>query len=323
VTSSVSSDCMVQTDFHHEAFLYADADEFLAGTVPFLLAGLDAGEPALVAVARPRAEALRAELGADGDGVGFADMEALGRNPARIIPFWREFVDEHGGPNRPLRGIGEPVWPGRSGAEVEECQRHESLLNYAFWDGPGWRLLCPYDSAGLAEEALEAAQLSHPRASGSAAEQDDATGEALDPRACRPFAGALAPRPPWAAVLAFDRSGLHEARSLANEEARRLGLSPERAFDLAAAVSELVANSVMHGGGSGTLGVWRDDGALLAEVEDAGTIEEPLTGRLRPLPAQEGGRGVWMANQLCDLVQIRSGEEGTTVRLRMELAGRA
>ena len=28
-----------------------------------------------------------------------------------------------------------------------------------------------------------------------------------------------------------------------------------------------------------------------------------------------GGRGVWLANQLCDLVQIRSGAAGTVVRL--------
>jgi anti-sigma regulatory factor (Ser/Thr protein kinase) len=85
--------------------------------------------------------------------------------------------------------------------------------------------------------------------------------------------------------------------------------------DLITAASELAANSVMHGGGSGTLRLWRENGSLLAEVEDRGRIEEPLVGRLRPGLAQEGGRGLWLANQLCDLVQIRSGAAGTTVRL--------
>jgi anti-sigma regulatory factor (Ser/Thr protein kinase) len=243
----------------------------------------------------------------------------LGRNPARIIPFWRQFVDEHGGRNRSLRGIGEPVWPGRSGAEIDECQRHESLLNYAFWHGPAWRLLCPYDGAGLDDDVLEAAHDSHTCVSGSAADEDEAAGEGLDPRACRPFAGVLSPRPESAAAFAFDRGDLHAARTLVADEARRAGLSPDRTFDLVAAVGELTANSVRHGGGSGRLGVWSEGEAVLAEVEDVGTIEEPLTGRLRPAPSQEGGRGVWMANQLCDLVQIRSGQEGTTVRLRMEL----
>ncbi len=309
----------MRTQFHHEAFLYADADEFLAGTVPFVRDGLESGEAALVAVAGARADALRAELDADGEPVRFVDMEALGRNPARIIPFWREFVDEHGGRDRPLRGIGEPIWPGRSSAEVDECQRHELLLNYAFWDGPAWCLLCPYDSVGLEDDVLVAAHESHTCVSGITADRDAAAGEALDPLACRPFDGALTPRPGDASTLSFDRGGLHDARTLVAEEARRAGLSPDQSFELVAAVGELTANSVRHGGGGGTLGVWREGDTVFAEVEDAGTIEEPLTGRVRPLPAQEGGRGVWMANQLCDLVQIRSGRDGTTVRLLMEL----
>jgi anti-sigma regulatory factor (Ser/Thr protein kinase) len=316
---SSTLDCMTRAEFHHEAFLYADADEFLAGTVPFIREGLEAGEPALVAVAPAPSVALRAELGRDGEGVDFVDMEALGRNPARIIPFWRQFADEHGGPDRPLRGIGEPVWPGRSPAEVDECQRHELLLNYAFWDGPAWRLLCPYDSAGLEDDVLTAACESHACVSGSAAGREMVPAERLDPLACRPFDGTLPPRPSGASLLPFDRGGLHDARALVAEEARRAGLSSDRTFDLVAAVGELTANSVRHGGGGGMLGVWQEDGTVFAEVEDSGTIEEPLTGRVRPVLTQEGGRGVWMANQLCDLVQIRSGREGTTVRLRMEL----
>jgi len=311
------------TAFHHEAFLYADADEFLASTLPFIRSGIEAGEPALVAVSRPRAEALRGELGDDRDRVHFVDMEALGRNPARIIPFWRQFVDEHGGRDRPLRGIGEPVWPGRRPAEVDECQRHESLLNYAFWDGPAWRLLCPYDSAGLDDDVLAAAHQSHFCVSGSAANRDEAAGEDLDPLSCRPFAGSLPSRPAGTAMLAFDRAGLHDARALVAAEAERAGLSADRVFDLVAAVGELTANSVMHGGGCGRLGVWREAETVLVEVEDAGEIVGSLTGRIRPAVMQQGGRGVWMANQLCDLVQIRSGAKGTKVRLRMELTDRA
>ena len=42
-------------------------------------------------------------------------------------------------------------------------------------------------------------------------------------------------------------------------------------------------NSLRHGGGRGTLRIWRDTGALV--------------------------------NQLCDLVQLRSSDEGTTIRI--------
>jgi anti-sigma regulatory factor (Ser/Thr protein kinase) len=100
-------------------------------------------------------------------------------------------------------------------------------------------------------------------------------------------------------------------------------MDPGAVADLVTATSELAANSVMHGGGSGTLRLWFENGALLAEVEDRGRIEEPLVGRLRPDISQEGGRGLWLANQLCDLVQIRSGAGGTTVRLHLVAHDRA
>ena len=59
-------------------------------------------------------------------------------------------------------GIGEPVWPGRSDAELVECSRHESLLNLAFDGGRPWRLLCPYDSVQLTPSVLAEACRNHP-----------------------------------------------------------------------------------------------------------------------------------------------------------------
>jgi anti-sigma regulatory factor (Ser/Thr protein kinase) len=308
---------MSHTDFHHEAFFYADGDEFLAGTVPFLRTGLEAGESAMVAVTKTRAEALKAELDDAAESVRFVEMEEVGRNPARIIPAWHRFVDEHGGGDLPIRGIGEPIWPQRSPAEIDECERHETLLNYAFWDGPAWRLLCPYDSAGLDDDVLEAACGSHAFVSGSASSQLEGSGLAVDAGAAAPFAGALPPPPADAKRFDFDQAALHEARVLVAAEGGRAGLSSDRVFDLVATVGELTANSVMHGGGRGELSVWREDGALVVEVEDRGLIEEPLTGRLRPSGFQMAGRGLWMVNHLCDLAQVRSGADGTTVRVRM------
>ena len=120
----------MEPGFRHEALVHRDAGELLAGVVPFLEEGLEADEPTLVAVNRANTDLLRAELGAAAADVRFADMEAIGRNPARIIPFWLDFVAEHGG--QPVRAVGEPVWRGRSAAEVEEWRRHEALLDVAF-----------------------------------------------------------------------------------------------------------------------------------------------------------------------------------------------
>ena len=46
--------------------------------------------------------------------------------------------------------------------------------------------------------------------------------------------------------------------------------------------------------------------------------DTPPTPRA-PAADGEGGRGVWIANQLCDLVQVRSGEDGSVVRLHLRV----
>jgi anti-sigma regulatory factor (Ser/Thr protein kinase) len=305
---------MARSGFRHEALIYADAEEFLAGTVPFLRGALEAGEPALVAVSQARTGLLEGELGADAAEIRFADMETLGRNPARIIPFWREFLDEHG--DRPVAGIGEPVWPGRERHEIDECQRHEALLNVAFERSPpAWSLLCPYDGAALADDVLEQIDASHPHvareglisASADYAERVDC------------FGGELTGRPPLMDAFHFRRDGLAQVRRRVEGAAVLVGIGTRSIIDLVLATSELAANSVVHGGGGGTLRIWRDGERLVVEVEDRGLVEEPLVGRLRPGPTQTGGRGLWLANQLCDLVQIRSGAQGTTVRLHSAL----
>ncbi len=300
-------------EFRHEALIYADDQEFLDGTVPFLHVALEAGESAAVAVSQTRTELLEDELGDDALEIYFADMEGLGRNPARIIPFWRQFVEDCRG--RPARGIGEPVWPGREHHEIDECQRHESLLNVAFGGHPAWSLLCPYDGSALDDQVLDRIADSHQHVAGGAAE---AVSGYLDQIDC--FAGEFPGRPPAMDAFAFARDGLPQVRRRVERAAALVGMPAESAADLVLASSELAANSIAHGGGTGTLRVWRDGGRLVVEVEDEGVIEEPLAGRVRPEQTQLSGRGLWLANQLCDLVQIRSGAHGTTVRLHAALA---
>ncbi len=295
--------------FRHQALIYDDADEYLAGTLPFLRAGLDAGQALLVGVGPDQTRMLAGELGRDADQVRFLDMRQVGRNPALIIPIWRDFIDASGG--RPVRGIGEPVWAARSDAALDECQRHEALLNVAFDRGPAWSLLCPYDASSLGDEVLEKVAHSHPVVCrrGVAEESWSFVADADS------FTGQLPPPVAPVESLDFGLAGLSEVRRRVSAAAGRAGMGPGDVAGLVTAASELAANSVTHGGGNGTLRLWLEEERLLAEVEDRGRIEEQLVGRLRPDVAQEGGRGLWLANQLCDLVQIRSGWRGTTVRL--------
>lgn len=301
---------MEQRGFQHQALIYEGSDEYLAGTMPFVREALAAGDPILVAVGETQGELIAGELGPDASRVLFVDMRRVGGNPALVIPLWRDFVDDHEG--RRVSGIGEPAWAGQSEAALEECHRHECLLNHAF-NASAWHLLCAYDGETLGDEALERVARSHELISRQGRTERSARFEPeID---C--LAGALPPPRSRPEVLAFGLTDLGEVRRRVALAAERSGLDPGGIADLVTAVSELAANSVMHGGGRGTLRLWNEDDELLAEVEDEGRIEEPLVGRLRPVISQESGRGLWLANQLCELVQIRSGWGGTRVRLHV------
>jgi anti-sigma regulatory factor (Ser/Thr protein kinase) len=97
-------------------------------------------------------------------------------------------------------------------------------------------------------------------------------------------------------------------------------LSGDRTANLVLAASELAANTLRHTSGGGTLRVWHTRLEIVCQVEDEGWITDPLAGRRRR-PAAEPGHGLWLVNQLCDLVELRSGPAGTTVRLHMLIAG--
>jgi anti-sigma regulatory factor (Ser/Thr protein kinase) len=302
--------------FRHEALLYADGDEYLAGTIPFIREGLEAGEPVLIAVPGERAALLKAELGAEAEWAAFIAMEEVGRNPSRIISAWHEFIGAHASDGSRLRGIGEPIWAGRSADEIAECQRHESLLNLAFNGGDPLDLLCPYDSSALDASVLDEARRSHPTVAedGSEAESHDYLAPDL---ATGPFEGAL-PSPPEAAVeTSFVLADLRGVRKLVAEHAAVAGLEAKRTGDLALAVTELAVNSVRHGGGGGVLAIWPEAGAVVCEVRDSGYIDQPLAGRRRPRNLDDGGRGLWLVHQLCDFVQVRSRPGETAVRVHM------
>src|SRR5689334_5867990 len=118
--------------------------------------------------------------------------------------------------------------------------------------------------------------------------------------------------------LDFGLDDLHAIRSLVATGASAAGLGPGRVADLVVAASELAANSILHGGGRGLATVWDDGGTVFVEVADAGTIVDPTVGQVRPDPRAESGRGLYIANQLCDEVLIDSTPIGTRIRLRME-----
>jgi anti-sigma regulatory factor (Ser/Thr protein kinase) len=299
--------------FRHTALLYDGEDSFLSGTVPFIREGLAADEPVMVAVNAEKSALLSEALGPESADVTFADMAMLGVNPARFISAWAGWREQVA-PNCPARGIGEPLALERSDAELVEIQLHEALVNRAFAGVDGLQLLCPYDKS-LPFSVLEEACCSHPFVANG--EHEHVSPLYRGPDALPPAAEApLQPPPSTARVLGFDRRNLAEIRALTAEVAELAGLDSIETGQFVLGVHELAANSVRHGGGIGVLRAWVEEGAAVCEVRDAGHITDPLAGRHAPRTGQLGGWGLWLANAACSLLQLRTGPEGTVIRVR-------
>jgi anti-sigma regulatory factor (Ser/Thr protein kinase) len=314
ISGSLSAAASEQS-FRHEALLYDGEDQFVAGVLPFIQDALAAGDPIVVAVDEAKIELLSSELAGAAGEVHFADMREVGLNPARLIPAWREFMDGQSASGRRVWGVGEPIWAGRREAELVECQLHESLLNLAFADAGPLSFLCPYDTGALDAGVIAEAHRSHAALVQGGTRRRSHSFCAHE--AAAPFAERLPePRGP-VGECAFAAGDLAGVRRFVARRAQAAGLAASRCDDLVLAVNEVASNSVRHGGGRGDLRIWREDGTLMCEVRDSGRLDDPLAGRRRPKIAAIGGHGLWIANQVCDLVQLRSFPEGSAVRIHM------
>jgi anti-sigma regulatory factor (Ser/Thr protein kinase) len=301
--------------FRHELYPYAGEDEFLRGALSFIGDAQAERELVLVAVAEPRERRLRAELeGTEAAAtVSFLDAGAVGRNPARLIPAWQDWIAKRATEGHAVRGISEPFWDDRSVAEVSELHYHEWLLNLAFALSPPWWLLCAYDRTALEPLVLETAARCHPLLL-DAGEHGVNSGYTDQPYT----AAELSPPCDPYQDFSFRSGELAAVRAKVAACASHHGLEGNRLRELLIAATEVASNCVKYGGGQGTLRTWLEGSSMVCEFHDSGHIEDPLIGRVRPTLDQVGGRGMWLVQQLCDLVQIRStAETGTTIRLHV------
>lgn len=297
----------------HTALLYSSEQEYVDGLRGFTSDAVRSGSPVIIAV--PRLGLRRLEEGLDGDlaHAQLTDMTELGANPARILPAIKAAIDGHAG--QTVYFVGEPVWVGRSEDEVAEAMLHEALVNRAFASAR-LHVLCPYDVTAVHAPIIADAERTHRWLS-------DRGGHRASPayRAGELPASANAPlsEPPAHAVsLRFGAADLASVRALTSERAAKAGLTVGQCGEVVLAVNEIATNSIRHGGGAGTLHSWHERGRLTCQISDAGRIRDLLAGRVRPEAGARGGRGLWLVNQLCDLVQIRTGRSGTTVRIHVK-----
>ena len=297
----------------HDALLYHDADQLRTVTRGFAAAAAAAEEPLLALLSPASLALLHDVLDDSGAAIDVLDASEAGHNPRCLIPTILTWLED-----RPARSrvIAESIWPGRDEVETTECLRQEALINHAL-AVEAVSLLCPFDVAHLDAVVIAGAEMTHPRLIDEAGIRDSehyrdplvvARGESWPQRE---------PREPICA-LDFDGDLWALRHSLA--ELEMLGeLDPGRLEDLIFSVNEAASNAVAHGDGTCQARVWRDGGRVVSEVVTASSIGDPLAGLRRPDPGATGGRGLWLIDELCDLVEVRSGPEGTSVRMHVAL----
>ena len=297
----------------HSMLPYSDADEYVDGVISFLQEGFDRGESAFVFAPGANVDQLRRALNGSIGDVNFFDAADAARNPARIIPAALRFAAEH--VDSRVRLVGEGLWPGRSAAEVQEFVRHEALANVLLADVAA-SILCPYDAVGLDPSIIEHAHRTHSHT--IATDVCRLSSRYADPSVTLSMTDRLSPPSATAQTFAYGDGDLILLRSIVRDQARAAGLSAERADDIVLAVNEAGTNTLSYTNNGGQLRTWREAETLVFEVSDSGRIAlAHLAGRLTPPAAAPRGRGIWMINQLCDLVELRSDVTGTVIRMHV------
>jgi anti-sigma regulatory factor (Ser/Thr protein kinase) len=314
--------------FTHRVLPYDGVDQYLDGAVPFLLDGIDAGERVLAACGTERRALLRDALGPAAADVEFTDAATWYAHPARTLADLLSDADDAACRGRPLRLLGDPVWTSRSPLEVADWQRAEAVANVAF-RGTGAAILCPYATA-LPAGVVAAARSTHPETvRGARAVPNPGFVDPWD--FCeRCDREPLDEPPPDADTFKIDQPDLYWLRAYVGDYARQTPLPAEDVKRLLVAVTEVVTNALRHGEPPIVLRMWTDapggDPAFVCEVTDAGRWA-PGTGYglipPRPAGAASDGRfGLWAVRLLCTTVQIRRGDTGSLVRLRLALPPR-
>ncbi len=296
----------------HEALLYRTPGGFAQQIRAFVAGAGTADEPVLAVLPPASLKLAQNALAAEANAVRWESMWELGRNPSCLLAVYQGWIDSHPGP---VRVIGEPVWPGRSYAEIVECLRHEALINHELAAAPVCAL-CPYDAERLDAAALSGAEITHPSLIDDAGRRrrSEGYGEPLEVATGSRWPQAAPAEPVTEHTFAGDLRSLRHAVAR-DPIAGTLGR--ERRADLVFAVSEAASNAVKHGDGTCTARLWSDGDAVITEVVTRSAMPDALAGRRRPDWDAAGGRGLWLINQVCDLVELRSDTEATVLRMHL------
>ena len=298
----------------HEAAVYSDDDEFLAIVVPFLEGGLESGVPTFSVFDEGRQQLVRDAV--RNDSVHYLAKNDLYARPASTIVLYRRMLRElaDGGAAQ-IRVVGDLPHV-QVVSSWDKWAHYEAALNEVFDDFPLWAL-CSYDTRITSDAVLHDVLATHPYIA-DVDGRHRTNGKYVDPHEF------LRDR---VSYRNFNDVGLPQCELLdpSPSGARRavrhmIQASPhivDHVDDLMIAVSEIVTNANLHGELPVRLRAWISESRCVVSVSDQGNgFADPLMGMVPVASGDaQGGRGLWIANQICAEVDVFRDEHGFTVRV--------
>lgn len=306
----------------HTAVFPPTTDSLVEVLEPYLREGLEHGIASFVNLAAPRLAAVRDALGPDGAAIGWSDTAALRDSPGQRLRALHAVLERARHAGVPHRLVGELGFaPDASEALTAEWLRIDAVADDLLTGAPV-DLVCVYDAATLPPAVVAHAERLHPHLGLG----PHAPSAAFVPPAA--FVAGLAPAslavPEGAHRLEGTPLDPPAARSFLRDLLGRGGIGPRRVDELVLVATELVTNARKAGATWVALSCWASTDGVVLQVDDDGCgMDMPHAGFLPPPADAVGGRGLWIARQLTDVVEIAPRPRGTSVRVhaRPGLAG--
>lgn len=302
------------TGYFHEAIVFDSDEHLLAVVLPFLLGGVEAGEPAVVGFGQRNADLVRRALPPD-SGVTFLPGGDVYARPTAAIRSYRQLLASYVADGaQQIRIVGE-LPAAALGSTWDWWARYESAINHAYDDFPLWSM-CAYDTRIAPDQVLKDVARTHPRV----ALPDGThlpTGVYTEPRSylTEPRPMLLDPVQRSAPMVELTDPTPAQARA-AVYAADRGQLPVDDVEDLVVAVSETVTNALRHGRPPVRMSLWSADDRIVVTVNDAGEgPADPFAGLLPATSGSPGGLGLWISYQSCNHVAMHRGPDGFTLRL--------
>lgn len=310
----------------HAAAVVSTQEELLAAALPFLDAGLRAGDLVALTCPRDTVDLLSRELGERATGVESEPrMSLLGARAPDALAMCHRYLDRAiaagatGGTGR-LRVLAEVDF-GTDPADWREGQRFESVYNRLLGQAPV-AAVCVYDRRRLPPAVVDSAAATHPvlvRGTDRAASPVFQDPVVYVPSLPLPRAAVEDGAPDFSVEDAPTLAGLRHQLG-----AVLAALVPDRhqREDVHLAASEIAANAFRHGVRPVSARVWADGDLVICVISDRGTsYTDPLSG-FAPAHGPDlshGGMGLWLARKLCDHVDVLPTDTGLSVRLSTRL----